>query len=245
MKRRVLPKKDVVSCTYSKKKDPNGAILNDTVGLLLPLDVRGRGRRRFFSPISLLSLSLLNIKKTPTIATCITSDLWPTTGQWKKKETCPSGSRGALHSGRPNHVSPLFSPINIWERTEKRRGWKDRKKEKKKTRRGKKEGRTEKKNKNKKKNREKNRGRQGGRNRQLPPTPPPPGTTTIAGHHWRLRLLQVNPPPLLLSFLPSPCRTCTVHVSAGEVKLVTMLMHSNQLLWAGWAQPMDLGPSPV
>jgi hypothetical protein len=25
----------------------------------------------------------------------------------------------------------LFSPINIWERTEKRRGWKDRKKEKK------------------------------------------------------------------------------------------------------------------
>jgi hypothetical protein len=51
----------------------------------------------------------------------------------------------------------------------------------------------------------------------------------------------------LLLFLPSPCKTCTVHVSAGEAKLVTVLMHSNQLMWAGlgWAQPVDLGPSPV
>jgi len=32
-----------------------------------------------------------------------------------------------------------------------------------------------------------------------------------------------------------------VHVSAGEVKLVTVLMHSNQLMWAG----LDLGLSPV
>jgi hypothetical protein len=37
----------------------------------------------------------------------------------------------------------------------------------------------------------------------------------------------------LLSFLPLPYRTCTVHVSVGEVKLVTVLMHSNQLVWAG------------
>jgi hypothetical protein len=33
-----------------------------------------------------------------------------------------------------------------------------------------------------------------------------------------------------------------VHISAGEVKLVTVLMHSNQLMWAGL---MDLGPSLV
>jgi hypothetical protein len=32
-----------------------------------------------------------------------------------------------------------------------------------------------------------------------------------------------------------------VHVSAGEVKLVTVLMHSNQLMWVG----LDLGLSPV
>jgi hypothetical protein len=32
-----------------------------------------------------------------------------------------------------------------------------------------------------------------------------------------------------------------VHVSAGEVKLVIVLMHSNQLMWAG----LDLGLSPV
>jgi len=245
MKRRVLPKKDVVSCTYSKKKDPNGAILNDTVGLLLPLDVRGRGRRRFFSPISLLSLSLLNIKKMPTIATCITSDLWPTTGQWKKKETCPSGSRGAAAQWPPQPcLSLVFTYKYMGENRKKERV--ERQKERKKKDPKRKKGRKNRKKKQKqKKNREKNRGRQGGRNRQLPPTPPPPGTTTTAGHHWRLRLLQVNPPPLLLSFLPSPCRTCTVHVSAGEVKLVTVLMHSNQLLWAGWAQPMDLGSSPV
>jgi len=39
--------------------------LNGTVGLLLPLDARGRGRRRIFSPAFLLSLSLLKLKKTP------------------------------------------------------------------------------------------------------------------------------------------------------------------------------------
>jgi hypothetical protein len=75
-----LPKNGVISCTDSKKKDPNGAVLNDTVGLLSPGRVR-QGKKKIFSPTSLVSLSLLNIKKTPTIATYITSDLWPTTGQ--------------------------------------------------------------------------------------------------------------------------------------------------------------------
>jgi hypothetical protein len=49
-----------------KKKAPNDAILNGIVGLLLSLDARGKGRRRFFSPVFLLSLSLLKLKKTPT-----------------------------------------------------------------------------------------------------------------------------------------------------------------------------------
>jgi hypothetical protein len=54
-----------------KKRDPNDAVLNKTVDLLLPLDVRGKGRSIFFFPlfssIFILSLSLLNIKKMPTI----------------------------------------------------------------------------------------------------------------------------------------------------------------------------------
>jgi len=54
-------------CSRKKKqKDPNGAVLNGTVGLLLPLDVRGRGRRSFFIDFS-VPLSLKSIKKTPTI----------------------------------------------------------------------------------------------------------------------------------------------------------------------------------
>jgi hypothetical protein len=58
-----------VSCTVhvkKKQKDPNGAVLKGTVGLLLPLDVRGRGRRSFFIDFS-VPLSLKSIKKTPTI----------------------------------------------------------------------------------------------------------------------------------------------------------------------------------
>ena len=53
---------DIVSCTvHIKKKDPNGAVLNGTVGLLLPLDVRDRGRRRFF--YRLLSIFLRKTSK--------------------------------------------------------------------------------------------------------------------------------------------------------------------------------------
>jgi hypothetical protein len=37
----------------------------------------------------------------------------------------------------------------------------------------------------------------------------------------------------LLSFLPLPCRTCMVHASVGEVKMVTVLIHSNHLMWLG------------
>jgi len=37
-----------IHCSLLKNKDPNSVILNGTVGLLLSLDTRSRGRRRFF-----------------------------------------------------------------------------------------------------------------------------------------------------------------------------------------------------
>jgi hypothetical protein len=66
MKQRVLEKKDVVSSTVKKKKKErekaqNGVVLNDTVGLLLPLDARRRERKSICSPSSVplpLPLSL-------------------------------------------------------------------------------------------------------------------------------------------------------------------------------------------
>jgi hypothetical protein len=55
-----------------KKKDLNGAVLNSTMSLLLPLDARGRGRRRFPSPAFLFPLSPKKLKKTPTkTPTCL------------------------------------------------------------------------------------------------------------------------------------------------------------------------------
>jgi len=71
---------------YSRKKSPKRYHFERHCSLSSsPGRVENRGRRKFvplFSPTFLLSLSLLNIKKTPTIATCINSDPWPTTGMW-------------------------------------------------------------------------------------------------------------------------------------------------------------------
>jgi hypothetical protein len=61
MKQRVLSKAAPFHPLFKKKKKgkaQNGAILNGTMGLLLPLDARGRGRRRFHSPAFLSSLFL-------------------------------------------------------------------------------------------------------------------------------------------------------------------------------------------
>jgi len=70
MKRCVLDK--TVLFQKKKNKDPNGAVLNGTMGLLLPLDARGRGRRRFPSPAFLFPFSSNQLKKTPTkLPTCL------------------------------------------------------------------------------------------------------------------------------------------------------------------------------
>ena len=57
-------------CSYKKRRDRNGTVLNGTVNLLLSLDARNRGRRRFFLPLSPPSSPSkrcwLPFKKTPT-----------------------------------------------------------------------------------------------------------------------------------------------------------------------------------
>jgi hypothetical protein len=86
-----------VSCTVhtkkKKEKDLNGAVLNGTVGLLLPLDARSRGRRRFFFlcfPPPFLSQN--------------------DTDQPHLPKTTFHVLEGQQHNGRPNHVPPLFLP---------------------------------------------------------------------------------------------------------------------------------------
>jgi len=65
MKRCVLDKTASFHPLFQKRerKAPNGVVLNSTVGLLLSLDARGRGRRRIFSPTFLLSLFLRKHQK--------------------------------------------------------------------------------------------------------------------------------------------------------------------------------------
>jgi len=84
-----------------KKKDPNSVVLNGTVGLLLPLDARNRGRRRFFPPLSPPSSPSkrrrLPFKKTPTQPKAFH------VLEWRQ------------HNGRPVLSLPCFLPIKIGE----------------------------------------------------------------------------------------------------------------------------------
>jgi hypothetical protein len=51
MKRHVLGKTASFYLLFTKKKSPKRCRFDGTVGLLLPLDERGKGRRRFFFPL--------------------------------------------------------------------------------------------------------------------------------------------------------------------------------------------------
>ena len=88
-------------CSHKKRRDWNGAVLNGTVGLLLPLDARNRGRRRFFLPLSPPSSPSkrrrLPFKKTPT--------------QPKAFHVL----KGWQHSGGPVLSLPCFLPIKTGE----------------------------------------------------------------------------------------------------------------------------------
>jgi len=129
---------DTVSCiVHIKKRDPNGAVLNGTVGLLLPLDVRDRGRRRFFYQLFSPSFSEKHQKDADHNSMCITSDPWPTRGR-EKEGTCPSGYFWCgCTVANPASLSPVF-PIDIGESTRKKehkkKGGKTERKEEKKNR---------------------------------------------------------------------------------------------------------------
>ena len=74
IKRHVLSKMTPFHTLFIKKKKKekarNGVVLNDTIAFLLPLDAQKTGEEEgfvlLFSPMFLLSLSLLKLKKTPT-----------------------------------------------------------------------------------------------------------------------------------------------------------------------------------
>jgi len=65
-------KNGVVSSTVHQKKSPKRCRFNGTVGLLLPLDERGRGRRRFFFPLfsPTFFLSKASKRRRPRTPTC-------------------------------------------------------------------------------------------------------------------------------------------------------------------------------
>jgi len=65
MKRRFLSKTAPFHPLLKKNRSQNSAVLNDTMGLFLPLDARGRGRRSICSPAFLLSLSFLKHENKP------------------------------------------------------------------------------------------------------------------------------------------------------------------------------------
>jgi len=91
-----------------KKRSPNGVVLNGTVGLLLPLDARGRGKR-IFSLAFLLSFFLRKLQKdvdtTPHLL-----KFWPVVYHVVKKHKgrTPWAVMGRLHSGCPDH--PTLAP---------------------------------------------------------------------------------------------------------------------------------------
>ena len=115
---------DVVSYTVlAKKKNPNGVVLNGIVGLLLPLDLRGRGRRRFFlPPVFTNFLPLKSIKKTLTKDPQLSKAFHVLK---KREEMCPSSGGGAAAQWPPWPLSHLFF-------ASKYRGDKERKKKRRK-----------------------------------------------------------------------------------------------------------------
>jgi hypothetical protein len=200
MKRRVLGKTTSFHLLFTKKKKKkarNGAVLK-WHHLLLPLDARNRGRRRFF----FLPLSLPSNPQKDVASPLKDADL-PTTfhvldGRWR------GGSTMAAPTTSP---SPVFAYKNRGRGRKKKareeREERDRKTERE---RNKGEGGEEKKKKQRRERKKKEKHR-----RLCHPQLP----SSTAGH-YNAPPLQLNPPPFYfgLHFFPRHARRaqCTVHV---------------------------------
>jgi len=104
-----LPKTESFHTLFIKKKrkNPKRCCFKGTVGLLLPLDVRSRGRRRFFFFLCHRHLSLQKDADTtptcPKLSTC-----------WRRGRRCvPRAIFGAAAQWPPQpHPSPVFAYKN-------------------------------------------------------------------------------------------------------------------------------------
>jgi len=168
MKRHVLPKTESFHTLFIKKKrkNPKRCCFKGTVGLLLPLDVRSRGRRRFFFFLCHRHLSLQKDADTtpicPKLSTC-----------WRRGRRCvPRAIFGAAAQWPPQpHPSPVFAYKNGGGGAKKKERGEDRKEEKRRERAEKRRRRSREKN-------EKQRRERKGKNRATadhrePPAPSP------------------------------------------------------------------------
>jgi len=147
MKRHVLSKTTSFHALFifclKKRGSPERCCFDGTVGLLLPLDARGRGRRRFFffcsHRIALSKRRRLPFKKTSTTHTFHVLE-----GRW----------RGGNTVAAPIHIPPLFLPIKIGGSRKSKGKNKKKKTEREERTKEKRESRIEGKNRKKKKKEE-------------------------------------------------------------------------------------------
>jgi hypothetical protein len=133
----------------------------------------------FLPPVFTDSLSLLNLKKTPTQPTYL-----PRGG--RMKETYPLGGSGRLHSGRLSHVPPLCLPIKTGgveqRRTQKKKegGQTKRKKKREEKQKNRRKGRKQRKRERARKKTEEKKKKE-----RLPLSPPLSSslTATLRLHH--------------------------------------------------------------
>jgi len=167
----------------------------------------------------------------------------PTPSKRRRHNPLSTCWRGGSTVATPAMSPPLFLPIKTGEREEK--AWKKKGRERPKTEQERnkgeeekrenrtREGRGEEKTKKQRRERKKKEKHRRLCRPQLP--------SSTAGHRKPpvVPPLHVNPLPFYfgLHFFPRHARRAQC-ASAGGEKLVTVLMHSNQLMWAGLSQPM-------
>ena len=200
MKQRVLSKTTSFHALFTKKKEkgPKWCRFDGTVGLLLPLDARSRGRRRFF----FLCHRHLSLQKD---VDSLSKRRRPTPLAKEKLSTCWRGGGGEAAQWPPSHVSPLFLPIKTGEEKKKNEIWeRGRRAERKKTERKEKRVRVENRGRRLKKKVEKRMKNRGERKKKEQHRWPPRTTSDAASRLQQLcqrqQPPQVSPSSLFFFF---------------------------------------------